>query len=70
MQEKHVNKFKEIYKKHFGKELSREEALEKCLKLTRLMELLLEPANENGKFKEREETESKNTQKEEKSCHG
>ena len=38
-----VNKFKEIYKKNFGKELSQDEALDKATKLARMFELIYKP---------------------------
>ncbi len=43
MQEKYINKFKELYKTRFGKEITSTEVLEKCLKLVRLVEIVLEP---------------------------
>ena len=38
-----VNKFKEIYKKNFGKELSQDEALDKATRLARLFEIIYQP---------------------------
>lgn len=38
-----VNKFREIYKKNFGKEISQEEALDKATKLARLFEIIYQP---------------------------
>lgn len=41
--EKHLKKFQELYKEHFGKNLSKQEALENCTKLLRLVELTDKP---------------------------
>jgi len=35
--------FKALYKQHFGEELSQEDALEKALKLVRMMQLVYKP---------------------------
>ena len=39
----HITQFQTIYKKNFGKDISKEEALEKALKLVRLMEIIFQP---------------------------
>jgi len=41
-----IKKFQELYKKHFGKELSKEEAYEKGAKLVRLVQLVYRPITE------------------------
>lgn len=41
--EAQLTSFKALYKKHFGEELSQEEALEKALKLVRMMQLVYKP---------------------------
>ena len=38
-----IKKFQGLYKKHFGKEISREEAYEKGAKLIRFVELIYKP---------------------------
>jgi len=38
-----ILKFQELYKQHFGMEISREDAYEKGLKLARLMSLVYKP---------------------------
>lgn len=35
--------FKALYKQHFGEELSQEDAVEKALKLVRMMQLVYKP---------------------------
>jgi len=42
-----VIKFQTLYKKRFGKEISREEAFEKGVKLIRLVELTYKPMTED-----------------------
>ncbi len=39
----YLEKFKEIYKKEFGKEISDEDALEQGTKLLRMVELIYKP---------------------------
>ncbi len=54
-----VEKFRTIYKNRFGKEISREEACEKGVKLVRLMELIYQPMSKQEYAdlqKRREET--------------
>lgn len=38
-----LKKFQELYKTHFGKDISKEEAYDKGYKLVRLMSLILQP---------------------------
>lgn len=38
-----ISQFQLLYKKRFGKEISREEAIDKGIKLVRFVELILEP---------------------------
>lgn len=38
-----ITRFQEIYQKRFGKKISREEALEKGIKLVRLMQIVYRP---------------------------
>lgn len=40
---KHIETFQSLYKKHFGIEINREEAEEKCSSLVRLVELVYFP---------------------------
>ena len=44
--DKDIVHFQELYQKHFGKEISREEAYEKGIKLLRLMSLVYQPMTE------------------------
>jgi len=46
LSDEQITKFQMLYKKHFGKEISREEALEKGIKLIRLVELIYKPMTE------------------------
>ena len=41
--DKQVDKFQDIYRKRFGKEISRADALEKGIKLVRLMDIVYKP---------------------------
>lgn len=41
-----ITQFQTLYKNRFGKEISREEALEKGAKLIRLVEIIYEPMTE------------------------
>ena len=41
-----ITKFQVLYKERFGKEISREEAYEKGMKLMRLVELVYKPMTE------------------------
>lgn len=41
-----ISKFQALYKKHFGEEISRDEAYEQGVKLIRLIELVYKPMTE------------------------
>ena len=41
-----ITKFQEIYKNHFGEEISREDALDGGIKLVRLMKIIYSPITE------------------------
>jgi len=41
-----LKKFQKLYKNHFGKEISRQDANEKGMKLIRLVELIYRPMTE------------------------
>jgi hypothetical protein len=43
---KQIEKFRDLYKAHFGKEISRKQAYEKGVKLVRLVELIYKPMTE------------------------
>ena len=47
LSDEQIKKFQMLYKKHFGKEISREEAYEKGAKLIRLVELIYKPMTED-----------------------
>jgi len=47
LSDEQIKQFQMLYKKHFGKEISREEAYEKGAKLVRLVELIYKPMTEN-----------------------
>lgn len=60
LSDERIAQFQAIYKKHFGKEISREDALEQGTKLIRMMELIYKPmtqAEYNLLQKRRKETE-------------
>lgn len=42
-----ISQFQLLYKKRFGEEISREDAIEKGMKLVNLIELTYKPTNEN-----------------------
>lgn len=44
--EEQITKFQTLYRKRFGKEISREQALEKGIKLIRLIEIIYKPMTE------------------------
>jgi len=44
---KQITKFQELYEKHFGKKIDRDEVCEKGAKLIRLMELIYRPMTKN-----------------------
>lgn len=46
LQNKDIRSFMELYKQHFGKEISREEAFEKATSLFRMVELVYKPMTE------------------------
>lgn len=46
LSDEQVSKFQTIYKNRFGREISREEAYEKGVKLIRLIELIYKPMTE------------------------
>lgn len=63
LSDEQITKFQMLYKKHFGKEISKEEALEKGIKLIRLVELIYKPMTiEEHEMvqKRRKETNTKN----------
>jgi len=41
-----IKEFQQLYKNHFGKEISRKEAYEKGMKLIRLIQLIYKPMTE------------------------
>ena len=47
LSDEQIKKFQILYKKHFGKEISREEAYEKGANLIRLVELIYKPMTED-----------------------
>lgn len=47
LSEEQIRKFQTLYKKHFGKEISREKAYEKGANLVRLVELIWKPMTED-----------------------
>lgn len=53
LSKKQIKKFQIIYKKHFGKKISKKETVEKGVKLVRLVELIYKPLtkDEYSKFK-------------------
>ena len=46
LSDQHIAEFQTLYKNHFGKEISREEAYEKGIKLLRLIKLVYKPLTE------------------------
>ncbi len=46
LDDEQITKFQTLYKSRFGKEISREEAYEKGIKLMRLVELIYQPMTE------------------------
>ncbi len=61
LSDEQIKQFQILYKKRFGKEISREESYEKGAKLIRLVELIYKPMTEN---------EYKQLQKRRKETHG
>jgi len=47
LSDEQIRKFQMLYKKHFGKEISQEEAYEKGANLIRLVELIYKPMTED-----------------------
>jgi len=47
LSDEQIKQFQTLYKTHFGKEISREEAYEKGVKLLRLVELIYKPMTED-----------------------
>jgi len=47
LSDKQIKQFQTLYKTHFGKEISREEAYEKGAKLVRLVKLIYKPMTED-----------------------
>ena len=41
--ENHIQKYQALYREHFGKEISRESALDGCVKLLQLMKMVYKP---------------------------
>jgi len=46
LSDKEITEFQTIYKARFGKEISREDAIEKGIKLLRLIEIIYKPMTE------------------------
>lgn len=47
----HILEFQEMYRNHFGKELSKEEAYDKAIKLIELVEIAYQPLTEEDLLK-------------------
>ncbi len=47
LSDEQITKFQTLYKSHFGKEIGREEAHEKGMKLIRLIQIIWKPMTEN-----------------------
>jgi len=60
--DKQVSKFQEIYREQFGKEISREDALEKGARLVRLMQIIYQPITEQ-EFQELQNLRKQNLNK-------
>lgn len=59
-----VSKFQKIYREQFGKEISRERALEEGIKLVRMMKIVYQPITKEDLIaleKRRKERELKNS---------
>lgn len=48
LSDKQVIKFQALYQKHFGKEISREEACDKAIKLVNLIKVVCCPDNQQN----------------------
>ena len=59
--ENEVGKFQKLYKKRYGKEISREEAYEQGAKLIRLVELIYKPMTET-EYKQLQERRRKTSE--------
>lgn len=51
LSDEQINEFQEIYKEHFGTEISKEEALKNGLKLLQLIRILYTPAGKTTQLK-------------------
>lgn len=60
--DKQVSKFQAIYREQFGKEISREDALEKGARLVRLMQIIYQPITEQ-EFQELQKIRKQNLNK-------
>jgi hypothetical protein len=49
LSDKSIEEFQQLYKKHFGKEISKQEAMEQGLKLIQLMKAVLKPSKKRLK---------------------
>lgn len=60
LSEEQVTNFQAIYRNKFGKEISREDALEKGARLVRLMQIVYQPITEQEllEFQKRRETKT------------
>ncbi len=58
--EEQLEKFQTLYKERFGKEISKEEAYEKGIKLIRVVELLHKPRAEDGVKQENSSEKNEN----------
>ena len=47
LSDKNISDFQELYRKHFGKEIGKQEAYEKGIKLVRLMSLVYKPISQS-----------------------
>ena len=55
LSEDQITRFQQIYKAHFGRDISRDEAYDKGIKLLRLIEIIYKPMTESdyNKLQER-----------------
>jgi hypothetical protein len=65
LSEKHIEEFRQIYKEHFHKEISKEDAYKNGLKLLRLIEILYKPIDDDfvNEDTENEQQKSENFSK-------
>ena len=47
LSDEHVDKFKQLYKKHFGKDISKQDAYDQGIKLVRLLSIIYKPITED-----------------------